>query len=242
MYSTIDVLQQRLNSLRPLPANSVKSLHEQFVLEWIYNSNAIEGNTLNLKETKVVLEGITIGGKLMREHVEVINHKEAIDYVETVVAQNESLTEYTINSIHQLILKGIDNDNAGGFRKENVQILGSDHKPPDHVLVAEQVAQLITEYNQFQGHPLERAARLHSDFVKVHPFVDGNGRTARLLMNLDLMKAGLQPLIIKAANRLNYYEALDKAHTTGQLDDFLRLVVQAEEDALNGVLALVDNR
>ena len=87
MYSTIDVLQQRLNSLRPLPANTVKSLHEQFVLEWIYNSNAIEGNTLNLKETKVVLEGIIIGGKLMREHVEVINHKEAIDYVETEIGR-----------------------------------------------------------------------------------------------------------------------------------------------------------
>jgi len=242
IYSTIDALQEKLNSLRPLPANTVKSLHEQFVLEWTYNSNAIEGNTLTLKETKVVLEGITIGGKSMREHFEAINHKEAIDYVEAIVSHKESLTEHMINSIHQLILKGIDSDNAGVFRKENVLISGADHTPPDHVLVAEKMAQLLTEYHQFDGHPLERAARLHSDFVKVHPFVDGNGRTARLLMNLDLMKAGLQPVIIKAASRLNYYEALDKAHTTGQIDDFLRLVVQAEEDALNSVLALVDNR
>ncbi len=229
MFTKLDALQKKLNSFRPLPMNTVKSLHEQFVLEWTYNSNAIEGNTLTLKETKVVLEGITIGGKSMREHFEAINHKEAIDYVEAIVANDELFTEHVIKSIHQLILKDIDSDNAG-----------AEHAPPDHILVVEQMAALLKEYNDFKGHPLERAARLHIDFVKIHPFVDGNGRTARLLMNLDLMKAGLQPVVIKAADRLSYYEALDKAHTLDQIDDFLLLVSHAEEEALNKVLALVD--
>ncbi len=239
MFNKIDKLQKELNNLRPLPKNTVKSLHEQLVLEWTYNSNAIEGNTLTLKETKVVLEGITIGGKSMREHFEAINHKEAIDYVEAIVANDEPFTEHVIKSIHQLILKDIDNDNAGVYRKENVLIAGVEHTPPDHILVAEQMANLMEEHNDFNGHPLERAARLHIDFVKIHPFVDGNGRTARLLMNLDLMKAGLQPVVIKASNRLSYYEALDKAHTQNQIDDFLLLVSKAEEDALNNVLVLV---
>ena len=241
MFNKIDKLQKKLNSLRPLPKNTVKSLHEQLVLEWTYNSNAIEGNTLTLKETKVVLEGITIGGKSMREHFEAINHKEAIDYVEAIVANDEPFTEHVIKSIHQLILKQIDSDNAGVYRKENVLIAGAEHTPPNHILVAVQMAELLKDYEQFKGHPLERAAKLHIDFVKIHPFVDGNGRTARLLMNLDLMKAGLQPVVIKAVDRLSYYEALDKAHTKNQINDFLLLVSNAQEDALNKVLALVDD-
>jgi Fic family protein len=153
------------------------------------------------------------------------------------VANEEPFTEHVIKSIHQLILKEIDN--AGVYRKENVLIAGAEHTPPNHILVAEQMADLMKETEQFKGHPLERAARLHINFVKIHPFVDGNGRTARLLMNLDLMKAGLQPVVIKAADRLSYYEALDKAHTKNQVDDFLLLVSNAEEEALNKVLALV---
>jgi len=242
ILSTIDLLQKRLNSLRPLPANTVKTLHEQFVLEWTYNSNAIEGNTLTLKETKVVLEGITIGGKLMREHFETINHQEAIDYVEEIVKQDKPLTQHMMSSIHQLVLKGIDDKNAGVYRKENVLISGADHTPPSYILVPDEMEKLVANYTQFKGHPLERAARLHIDFVKIHPYVDGNGRTARLLMNLDLMKAGLQPVIIRVDNRLNYYTALDKAHTSNELNDFVQLVVQAEEEALKNILALVDGR
>jgi len=152
------------------------------VLEWTYNSNAIEGNTLTLKETKVVLEGITIGGKSLREHMEAINHKEVIDYVESRVKNNESLNEYTIKSIHQLVLKNIDVDNAGVYRKENVLISGATHIPPDYLVVPEQVDKLLDWHKNFTGHSIERAAILHMDFVKTHPFVDGNGRTARLLM------------------------------------------------------------
>ena len=240
MFKQIDQLLAQLNHLRPLPPHTLSSLHEQFVLEWTYNSNAIEGNTLTLKETKVVLEGITVGGKLIREHFEAINHKEAIDYIEAIITQPAALSEHIIKSLHQLILKGIDDHNAGVYRRENVLIAGAEHTPPDHFLVAEQMMDLLKNHQQFKGHPLERAARLHSDFVKIHPFVDGNGRTARLLMNLDLMQAGLQPVIIKAANRLAYYEALDKAHTQNQVEDFITLVAYAEKEALTRILQLVN--
>ncbi len=236
----VDQLFKKLNRLRPLPEHTVKSLHEQLVLEWTYNSNAIEGNTLTLNETKVVLEGITIGGKPMREHFEAINHKEAIDYVEAVVTNDEPFTEHLIKSIHQLILKNIDSSHAGVYRQENVLISGAEHIPPDHLLLAEHMSLLLTSYHKFSGHPLERAARLHTDFVKIHPFVDGNGRTARLLMNFDLMRSGLLPIIIKAADRLAYYEALDKAHTKNEYEDFLRLSANAEIEALQKTLLLVD--
>ena len=239
MFERCDQLKAELDARRPLPPHTLKSLHDHWVLEWIYNSNAIEGNTLTLKETKVVLEGITIGGKSMREHFEVINHKEAIDYVEAVIAGDEVFSELLIKAIHQLVLKNIDNPNAGVYRKENVLIAGAEHRPPDFLHVPEQMAELIQSYHAFDGHPLERAARLHVDFVKIHPFVDGNGRTARLLMNFDLMKAGFLPVIFQAADRLAYYEALDKAHTQNDYSDFLALSERAEIKIFETVMFLL---
>lgn len=239
MFESVDHLNQQLNALRPLPPHTLASLHEQLVLEWTFNSNAIEGNTLTLKETKVVLEGITIGGKAIREHFEAINHSEAIGYVEAVVADQEPFSEHLVKSIHQLILKNIDNTNAGRYRQENVVISGAEHTPPSHVLVSEQMQNLVKWYQNFEGHPLERAARLHVDFVKIHPFIDGNGRTARLLMNFDLIKSGYQPVIFKASDRLTYYEALDKAHTSNNYDDFFAMTAKAEEVAIKTVLRIV---
>jgi len=240
MFEQCDHLKARLDALRPLPQHTVTSLHEKMVLEWTYNSNAIEGNTLTLKETKVVLEGITIGGKSMREHFEAINHKEAIDYVEDIVSQQEPLSERVMRSIHQLVLKNIDNDNAGRYRQENVVISGAEHTPPNHLDVPQHMKSLLTWYHSFSGHPMERAARLHTDFVNIHPFVDGNGRTARLLMNLDLMLSGYLPVIIKSSERLQYYETLDKAHTAQDYDGFLELIARVEENALQHYLKLLD--
>lgn len=239
MFERCDQLKANLDARRPLPSHTLKSLHDHWVLEWTYNSNAIEGNTLSLKETKVVLEGITIGGKAMREHFEVINHKEAIDYVEAVVAGDEVFSERFIKAIHQLVLKNIDSPNAGVYRRENVLIAGAEHRPPDFLHVPEQMSELVQAYHAFTGHPIERAARLHVDFVKIHPFVDGNGRTARLLMNFDLMKAGFLPVIFQAADRLAYYEALDKAHTQNDYSDFLALSERAEIKIFETVMSLL---
>ena len=239
-FREIDQLKSQLDSLRPLPAHTVRSLHQQQVLEWTYHSNAIEGNTLTLKETKVVLEGITIGGKSMREHFEVINHKEAIDYVEAMVQNQNSLSEWQIKSIHQLVLKNIDSDNAGQYRQQNVVIAGAEHLPPNYFKVPEAMADLIRQYQTHANlHPVELAARLHVDFVGIHPFVDGNGRTYRLLMNFELMRHGYLPIIIPVEQRLSYYEALDTAHTDKNYDLFIDLVSQLEQSTLQRYLQII---
>ncbi|MDD4237948.1 MAG: Fic family protein [Desulfotomaculaceae bacterium] len=159
-------------------------------LLWTYNSNAIEGNTLTISETRVVLEGITIGGKTIREHLEVINHKDAILFLEELVNNNEHLSEWNIKNIHRLVLKNIDDENAGRYRTENVIISGAKHRPPGHYLIKDQMEQLVKDCNGHwqKLHSIERATLLHGEFVKIHPFVDGNGRTARLLLNFELIK------------------------------------------------------
>jgi Fic family protein len=230
-FEKLDRLKQKLDSFRPLPREIVDNLHEDLVLRWTYNSNAIEGNTLTLKETKVALEGITVGGKTIREHFEVINHREAIFFVEELVKKKEPLSEWNIKSIHQLILKNIDDKNAGVYRNVNVTISGADHVPPDSLQVAGEMSKFIEWYNSDaqKMHSVERAARVHADFVKIHPFVDGNGRTSRLLMNLELMKDGFPPVVLPVEKRLEYYEALDRAHTMGDYTPFLILVADTVE-------------
>ncbi len=232
-YRKLDVLKQKLDSYRPLPTEIVNNLHEDLVLRWTYNSNAIEGNTLTLKETKVALEGITVGGKTMREHFEAINHRDAIFFVEELLQQNATLSAWQIKSIHQLILKNIDDKNAGIYRRVNVTISGAEHVPPDALHVESEMNRFIDWYqNQASAlHSVERAARVHADFVKIHPFVDGNGRTARLLMNLELMKDGFPPAVLPVEKRLEYYEALDYAHTKNNYGPFLILMADVVETA-----------
>ncbi|WP_250657811.1 Fic family protein [Alkalimarinus coralli] len=239
MFTELDSLKAKLDALRPLPKHTVKSLHEQLVLDWTYNSNAIEGNTLTLKETKVVLEGITVGGKSMREHCEAINHKEAIDFVEDIVSNKAPLSESLIKSIHHLVLKQIDDENAGVYRQQNVVISGAEHRPPGCIKVPDEMQTLVECHNRLEIHPVESAARLHTDFVKIHPFVDGNGRTARLLMNFELMRNGYLPVVIKAKDRLSYYDALDTAHTKNDYSFFITMVINAEIAMLNTYLELI---
>ncbi|WP_320821121.1 Fic family protein [Thalassolituus sp.] len=227
----LDALKAKLDEYRPLDLQVVNNLHENLVLQWTYHSNAIEGNTLTLKETKVALEGITIGGKTLREHFEAINHRDAILFVDELVSQQQPLDERAIKSLHQLVLKNIDADNAGRYRDINVLISGATHKPPQAIQVPEQMQAFIDWYNTEAHtlHPVERAARIHGEFVKIHPFVDGNGRTSRLLMNLELMKAGFPATVIEVEQRLDYYQALDKAHCSDDYTDFIALVAQCVE-------------
>jgi len=224
--SHLDLLKEKLDQYRPLPKAVLHNLHEDLVLRWTYHSNAIEGNTLTLKETKVALEGITVGGKTLREHFEVINHQNAILFVEALVQKSEIVSEWQIKNIHQLILKNIDDENAGQYRRINVIIAGAKHIPPDFIHVPQQMESLICEYQTSKCHPVERAAKLHCDLVKIHPFVDGNGRTARLLMNLELMKFGFPAVILPIERRLEYYETLDKAHIEGNYTLFFSLIYE----------------
>lgn len=234
-FDDLDEKKKILDSKRPLPNQTLKSLEENFKLEWTYNSNAIEGNTLTLKETKVALEGITIGGKTVREHLEAINHNEAISMLEEIIADNEELTEMDIKNIHAIVLKGIDSENAGRYRTENVIISGATHIPPESVIVPELMEKLIYRYDEWKEkyHPIIVAALLHAEFVKIHPFIDGNGRTARLLMNFEAMRSGYPPIIIKVTDRLKYYEALDEGAMTGDYTEFVKLVKKSANEMMD---------
>ena len=236
----VDADKAELDALRPLPAHTVASLRDKLSLEWIYHSNAIEGNTLTLRETKVVLEGITVGGKTLREHFEVTNHRDAILYVEEIVSRQEALTEWQIKNIHSLVLKGIASEEAGRYRRENVVISGAGTTPPDFLHLEEEMQRLVTWHAQAGSmHAVERAAQLHTWFVRIHPFVDGNGRTGRLLLNFELMKAGYPPAVIRKDDRLAYYDALDEACVSGNHEAITGLVVDAVQRSLQAYLDLL---
>lgn len=224
-FDGLDQLKARLDAYRPLDAHIVRNLHENLVLQWTYHSNAIEGNTLTLKETKVALEGVTIGGKTLREHFEVINHKEAILMVEDLVSQQVPLTERVIKDLHYLVLKNIDNTTPSPQPSSRGR--GSSEAEGEGLTTF--INWYATQADSL--HPVERAARVHGEFVKIHPFVDGNGRTARLLMNLELMKSGFPAAVLPVESRLAYYAALDTAHCQGDYAPFIALLCQVVADS-----------
>lgn len=243
MFQKIDAKKAVLDSKRPLSKESLDNLKRYFDVELTYNSNAIEGNTLTITETKVILEdGITIGkGKSLREHLEVINHKEAIDYVDDIVSKNIDISERVIKDLNYIILKSINNANAGKYRNTNVLISGSSHRPVEHFLVEEKMKELINWYNVNKNkiHPIELAAEFHFRYVYIHPFIDGNGRSARLLMNLILMRNGYPISVIKNDNREEYMKALETASTTGELKSFVDLVADAVDKSLDIYLYII---
>lgn len=242
MFQQIDKKKAALDAKRPLPKYTVQSLREKLFLEWTYNSNAIEGNTLTINETKVVLEGITVGGRTLREHLEVINHRDAIRYVEEVVQKEEPFSQWQIKNLHHLVLKGINDKYADVYRDQQVFISGATHTPPAPFKIQEQMNALITWYETEaqQLHPITRGAMLHVIFVGIHPFIDGNGRTSRLLLNLELMKNGYPPIVIKVENRLAYYNALDKSHVMKDYQDFIMLVASEVEASLDLYLSAIN--
>lgn len=237
LLNKIDILNNELAELKKQKKN-IRNLENDFQIKYIYNSNAIEGNTLTLKETKVVLEGITIGGKTLREHFEVINHAEAILYIEDMVKNKEELSEYAVKYIHSLILKNIDNDNAGRYRNQNVIISGAVHTPPDYMLVQEKMEEFINWYKTCNNmHPVLKASKIHVDFVGIHPFIDGNGRVSRLIMNLELLKSGYQAVSIRNDKKSAYYEALDYAHCHNDYSLFYNLIAEYEFERLKELTA-----
>ena len=242
MFKEIDEKRHKLELKRPLPVHTLRSIREHLIVNWTYHSNAIEGNTLTLSETKVALEGITIGGKTIKEHLEAINHKDAILYVEEIVKRQEPLSEWQIKSIHRLILKGIDDEHAGSYRQENAIISGALHIPPDYLQLPLLMEDLIRRYERVwtpNKHAIEIASDHHIEFVMIHPFIDGNGRSARLLLNFELMKQGYPPIVIEREDRAEYYSALDRAHTTGNNVPFMELVLQTLNKTLDLYLKLV---
>jgi len=234
LLTRIEGKKSELDSLRPLPVAAVNRLKEQFTVEWIYNSNAIEGNTLTLRETQLILEtGLTIGGKSLREHFEVTNHKDAIEYVESLADDKEPLSAFHVRQIHKLVLSQIDNENAGQYRKTEVRIAGAKHIPPE----AWDIPQRMTDWenwlkdSQKRIHPVELAALAHHQLAAIHPFIDGNGRTARLVMNLILLRASYPPAVILRVNRKQYYQVLAQADVRKN-DPLINFVGRAVDHSL----------
>lgn len=245
LLDEVDVLKEQLSTLRPLPEEALKKIQDALDIEYTYESNRIEGNTLTLQETALVVnEGVTISGKSMREHLEAINHTEAINYIKDIAKQDIEISERTIKEIHALILHGIDRENAGKYRTVPVMISGSTHMPPQPYLIEKQMEDFMLRFQQMEEekvHPVLVAAYLHDELVRIHPFIDGNGRTSRLLMNLYLLRNGYVIITLKGSNdaKVNYYKALEKSHTEHLAEDFQQLVVEAEIVALQKYLSIM---
>lgn len=220
----IDKLKSWVDSFRPLPKAVVESMKDFYDVYYTYNSNAIEGNTLSMSETQLVLEyGITVGGKTLSEHLEVIGHKEAIDYVESLFKKSTAITEFEIRNIHNLVCRGTMPDEAGRYRTTDVRASGIEYRYADSFLVPQLMTDFVNWANRNEGvcHPVEFAAEAHYRFVTIHPFRDGNGRVARLLMNLFLLRAGFPIAVVTNDQRSSYIEALVAAQQGG--DDELVL-------------------
>jgi len=234
LLARLEVKKAQLDALRPLPAAAVARLREQLNLEWTYHSNAIEGSTLTLRETRLILEtGLTIGGKSLREHFEVINHQDAIEYVEHLGQENTPVTAFHVRQIHKLVLTQIDEAAAGQYRQTPVRIAGAKHVPPEAWLLPQHMQAWDTWLAATAGdlHPVARAALAHHKLAAIHPFVDGNGRTARLVMNLLLFRHGYPPTVILRTNRKSYYRVLMQADA-GNEAPFVNFVGRAVERSL----------
>jgi Fic family protein len=232
----LDILRQNLDNV---------TINQALQVEFLYESNRIEGNTLTLRETQLVInEGMTISGKTMREHLEAINHQEAILFIEDLIVQKVDLSEYILKQIHGIVLYGIDRENAGVYRKLPVAIAGSKHLPPQPYLLQDLMEEYFRFYGQFRDklHPVVLAAEMHERLVTIHPFIDGNGRTSRLIMNLILLQYGFPLAIIGGdyESRIAYYEALEQVQTENDKTAFIELIATTVLFALDRYINILN--
>ena len=240
-----DILKSKLLKTRPLNAEALKKIQQSLEIEYTFESNRIEGNTLTLQETALVVnEGITIGGKSMKEHLEAINHAQAIEFIKEIATNDIDINERTIKEIHAIILHGINKEQAGKYRDVPVMIVGSKHIPPQPYLIQPLMEQFIQQYKQMEQeslHPILIAAYLHNELVKIHPFIDGNGRTSRLLMNLYLLSKGYTLVSLKSDNEAKqaYYNTLEQSHTESDRDPFYLLVANTVKNSLENYIRII---
>lgn len=238
VFLRIDALKEERNSRRPLTAGELKRLQEEFLVEYTYNSNAIEGNTLTLQETAMVLEGVTIDQKPLKDHLEAVGHKDAFLYVQQLIADKVTFSEQIIKEIHSLVLMDRPED-RGVYRRIPVRIMGAYHEPPQPYLVPDQMEQLVAEFAKSKLHPIAYAALFHLKFEGIHPFIDGNGRTGRLLLNFTLMQHGYPPINIKFTDRKRYYQCFDSYDQDHDAEPMIKLVSEYVEEKLSAYLDLL---
>jgi len=240
VFARIEMKKCSLDKARPLPQAVLLRLREEIAIEWTYNSNAIEGNSLSLRETRLVLEeGATISGKPLREHFEATNHRDAIVFLESLLKE-QKLTEHNILDIHAVVLKNIEADFAGRYRQGQVRIMGASIILPNFMKVPTLMNELVAwvNANPDELDSVTLAATFHYKFVAIHPFFDGNGRTARLLMNLLLMRKGYPPVVVPVVDRKKYYSVLEMANG-GNLQPFIDLMASYVERGLDVYLRAI---
>ncbi|MBQ0084458.1 MAG: Fic family protein, partial [Clostridiales bacterium] len=237
LLAIIEEKKKKLQSLRPLTPGEVARLREEFMVDFTYNSNAIEGNTLTLKETAMVLEGMTIDQKPLKDHLEAVGHKDAFLYVEDIASRNTALTDSVIKNIHSLVLMNQPED-KGVFRRIPVKIMGAYTEPVQPYLIEPKITELllVNEERKTTMNQLERIARFHLEFEGIHPFIDGNGRTGRLLMNLDLIGNGYPPINVKFTDRKRYYDAFDAFYRDGNGGKMTELISEYVDKRLDEYL------
>lgn len=240
LFAAIDARKAELRKRRPLTPGEVERLRDEFMVNYTYNSNAIEGNTLTLQETALVLQGLTVDRKPLKDHLEAVGHRDAFLYVQELAKRRSRLREHEIRSIHTLVLMDKPED-RGVYRRAPVTIVGAFTEPVQPYMIAPKMEELLrlNEERKKTMHPVERIARFHLEFEGVHPFIDGNGRTGRLVMNLELIRSGYLPINVKFADRKRYYEAFDAYYRDGQADAMIRLIGEYVRDRLEEVLAIL---
>lgn len=242
LLKKIDQLKSELTQFRPLTPAETEVLRQEFIVEHTYNSNAIEGNTLTLQETQLVLQGITIDRKPLKDHLEVVGHKEAYEYMEQLAKEQHEITTYELRSIHQLVLADRQ-EGRGQWRRVPVRILGALTEPVQPYQIEPMMEALLADMGSLyrQLHPIEKVALFHLRFESIHPFIDGNGRTGRLLMNLQLIRAGYPPINVKFADRRRYYEAFDSYARTSSPEAMQTLIAEYLEQRLQAMLEILSN-
>jgi len=236
LVDKIEKKKEKLDSLRPLPKDAVKRIIQDIRLRHTYHSDAIEGNTLTLQETKLVLEeGVTIGGKPLKDHIEARNDAEAFDLMVELVKSKKKISQEIIQQIHEFVMKGIIK-NPGHYRTENVTITGAKIRPPSYLKIVKLMDEYIQNNEKLKLQTIKKATFIHHEFVRIHPFIDGNGRVARLLTNFYLMKKGYPPIVIQKEDRKKYYKTLNKADE-GNLSNFATFIALSVNESLQYYLS-----
>ena len=242
VLEAIEKKRTALSRLRPLTAGEVERLAEEFLIDFTYNSNAIEGNTLTLKETALALAGMTVDQKPLKDHLEAVGHRDAFLYVREIAEKKIPLSEYEIKSIHSLVLMHRPED-KGTYRRIPVRIMGAYTEPVQPYMIEPKMTELLlnNEARRASMGVIERIARFHLEFEGIHPFIDGNGRTGRLLLNLELIREGLPPINVKFADRKRYYEAFDAFYRDGDADAMTALLAEYVDERLDEYLEVLNN-
>jgi excisionase family DNA binding protein len=241
LFASVDAIKSGLDRLRPFTRGELKRLQDEFLVEFTYNSNAIEGNTLTLRETALALEGVTVDQKPLKDHLEAVGHRDAFLYVTELVSEKIPISERVIRDIHSLVL--IDRpEDKGVYRRIPVKIMGAFHEPPQPYLVPVQMERLVREAARDKRHSIEKTALFHLNFEGVHPFIDGNGRTGRLILNLMLMQAGYPPINVKFTDRKRYYACFDSYYRDNDATPMVEMLAEYAKERLTQMLQILQNQ